>query len=122
MRCAVRPESIQNLSAGGGDYSFMRFQHVSITWLQKSMPVCYLRASSDPKRAIESAILDRFAHVLGREVDLAVEIGDGARNFQAAIVSIVLLEKAWYHVPKSGKDHLLIETRTEIAPLLKGSW
>ena len=86
------------------------------------MPVCYLRASSDPKRAIESAILDRFAHVLGREVDLAVEIGDGARNFQAAIVSIVLLEKAWYHVPKSGKDHLLIETRTEIAPLLKGSW
>ena len=118
----MRPESIQNLSAGGGDYSFMRFQHVSITWLQKSMPVCYLRASSDPKRAIESAILDRFAHVLGREVDLAVEIGDGARNFQAAIVSIVLLEKAWYHVPKSGKDHLLIETRTEIAPLLKGSW
>jgi hypothetical protein len=35
-------------------------------------------AESNPKRPIERAILNRFAHVLRRDVDLVVQIGDGA--------------------------------------------
>ena len=53
--------------------------------------------SLDPERAVKGPILDRFAHVLRRDVDLAtgrvrptgglvIEIGDGARDFQDAVV------------------------------------
>ena len=41
---------------------------------------------SYPERAIEGAILDGFAHVLGCDIGLAVEIGDRARDFQDPIV------------------------------------
>ena len=41
---------------------------------------------SHPKRAIEGAILDGFTHVLGRDVDFSVEIGDRARDFEDPIV------------------------------------
>src|SRR4029078_3995317 len=39
-----------------------------------------------PEGAIECAILNRFAHMLRRDLSLAIEIGDGARNFQNSIV------------------------------------
>jgi hypothetical protein len=42
--------------------------------------------NSNPECAIEGAILDRFADVLGRDVALAVEIGDRARDLQDPIV------------------------------------
>ncbi len=42
---------------------------------------------SHPERAIEGAVLDRFADVLGSDVIFAVEIGNRARDFEDAIVS-----------------------------------
>ena len=46
-----------------------------------------VRVQLDPERSIEGPILDRFAHVLWQDVDLIVQVGDGARNFQDSIVS-----------------------------------
>ena len=43
--------------------------------------------SLDPERAVKCAILNRFAHMLRRDLSLAIEIGDGARNFQNPVVS-----------------------------------
>ena len=40
-----------------------------------------------PVGAVEGAVLDGFARVFGREGRGALEVGDGARNFQDAIVS-----------------------------------
>ena len=39
-----------------------------------------------PERAIEGAILDGFADVLGCDIGLAVEIGDRARDFEDPII------------------------------------
>ena len=44
------------------------------------------RAGSHPQRPIESAVLDRFADVIGRDVGRSGKIGDGAGDFQNAIV------------------------------------
>lgn len=41
---------------------------------------------SHPERAIERAILDRFAHVFGRNRVGGGEIGDGAGDFEDAAV------------------------------------
>ena len=51
---------------------------------------CFQARFLNPKRAIERAVLNRFAHVLRRDVDLVVQIGNGARDFQDAIVSAAL--------------------------------
>ena len=38
------------------------------------------KSDSNPERAVERAILNRFAYVLRQDVDLVVQIGDGAGN------------------------------------------
>jgi hypothetical protein len=52
-------------------------------------PACRIPDSDrlHPERAVKCAILDRFAHMLRRDFSLAIEIGDGTRNFQNPIVS-----------------------------------
>ena len=40
-----------------------------------------------PERPIERPILNRFAHMLRRDLSLAIEISDSARNFQDPIIS-----------------------------------
>jgi hypothetical protein len=44
------------------------------------------RDNSDPQCAIETAVLNGFAHVLGGDRLDRGEIGDGAGNFENAIV------------------------------------
>ena len=41
----------------------------------------------NPKRPIERPVLDRFTYVLGGYVVARLQISDGARHFQNAVVS-----------------------------------
>lgn len=47
---------------------------------------CHKRASNKALAAIKSAVLDRFRDVIYLDVRFAFKIGDGAGNFQDAIV------------------------------------
>ena len=44
------------------------------------------RANSDPESAIQGAVLDGFANVVGGYGFAACEVGDGAGNFQDTII------------------------------------
>jgi hypothetical protein len=45
-----------------------------------------IRENSDPQCAIETAVLNGFADVFGSDGFAGIEVGDGAGNFENAIV------------------------------------